>query len=116
MDKQTPDFWAMEDRHLLEHWPKTPDGQPQPAAKLAIQWELDSMADITLSLLESCVFPRSRAGVSVRYWGVLLPRGSRSGSPPTGWKRPRLCWTPLPSRRNRSDPVSGIPSVLSSRY
>ena len=55
MDKQPPDFWAMEDRRLLERWPKTSDGQPQPAAKLAIQWELDSMADITLSLLESCV-------------------------------------------------------------
>ena len=75
MDKQPPDFWAMEDRHLLERWPKTPDGQPQPAAKLAIQWELDSMADITLSLLESCGIPAFKSGSLGKVLGGFASQG-----------------------------------------
>ena len=75
MDKQTPDFWAMEDHHLLERWPKTPDGQPQPAAKLAIQWELDSMADITLSLLESCGIPAFKIGSLGKVLGGFASQG-----------------------------------------
>ena len=75
MDKQTPDFWAMEDRRLLERWPKTSDGQPQPAAKLAIQWELDSMADITLSLLESCGIPAFKSGSLCKVLGGFASQG-----------------------------------------
>ncbi len=75
MDKQTPDFWAMEDRRLLERWPKTSDGQPQPAAKLAIQWELGSMADITLSLLESCGIPAFKSGSLGKVLGGFASQG-----------------------------------------
>lgn len=81
MDKQTPDFWAMEDRRLLERWPKTSDGQPQPAAKLAIQWELDSMADITLSLLESCGIPAFKSGSLGKVLGGFCFPGGRDLGP-----------------------------------
>lgn len=60
--EQTSDFWARADRDLSDRWPKGPDGEPEQAAKLAIQWELDSQADITLSLLESCEIPAFKVG------------------------------------------------------
>lgn len=37
-------------------------GNREEAEKLSVQWELDSMADITLSLLESCGIPAFKAG------------------------------------------------------
>ena len=62
MDEQAKDFWAQADQSLLEKWPRDSEGNPEPAEKLAIQWELDSMADITLSLLESCGIPAFKVG------------------------------------------------------
>ena len=66
MDERTSDFWAQADQDLLKRWPQGSDGKPEPAEKLAIQWELDAMADITLSMLESCGIPAFKAGTQGR--------------------------------------------------
>ena len=60
MTEPAKDFWARADRDLLDRWPKDEAGAPEPAAKLDIQWELDSQADITVSFLESCGIPASQ--------------------------------------------------------
>lgn len=60
--ERAKDFWAMADRDLLKRWPKHADGTPEDAARLALQSELDSQADITLSLLESCGIPAFKTG------------------------------------------------------
>ncbi len=44
------------------NWPTGPDGNPEPAARLSVQWELDSLADITLSLLTGCGIPAFKTG------------------------------------------------------
>ena len=44
MTEPAKDFWARADRDLLDRWPKDEAGAPEPAAKLDIQWELDSQA------------------------------------------------------------------------
>ena len=62
MDERATDFWARADRALLDGWPKDAQGRPEQAAKLTLQSELDGMADITLSLLESCGIPAFKAG------------------------------------------------------
>ena len=62
MTEPAKDFWARADRDLLDRWPKDEAGAPEPAAKLDIQWELDSQADITVSFLESCGIPAFKAG------------------------------------------------------
>lgn len=62
MDEQAQDHWARSRQGVPENWPKDADGRPEQAARLAIQWELDSMADITLSLLESFGIPAFKAG------------------------------------------------------
>ena len=56
------DFWARADRDLLKRWPKDAEGHPEQAVSLGIQWELDSMADITVSMLESCGIPAFKVG------------------------------------------------------
>ena len=43
--EQAKDFWALADRDLLARWPKDAQGQPEQAVRLALQWELDAMAD-----------------------------------------------------------------------
>ena len=48
MTEPAKDFWARADRDLLDRWPKDEAGAPEPAAKLDIQWELDSQADIKI--------------------------------------------------------------------
>ena len=62
MDEQARAHWARSRQGMPENWPTDAQGAPEQAAKLAIQWELDSMADITLSLLESCGIPAFKAG------------------------------------------------------
>ena len=57
MEEQAKDFWAMAGRGLPENWPLDAEGRPEQAERLTLQSELDSMADITLSLLESCGIP-----------------------------------------------------------
>ena len=48
MTEPAKDFWARADRDLLKRWPKDAEGHPERAVRLGIQWELDSMADITV--------------------------------------------------------------------
>ena len=55
------DFWAHSE-NIPADWPTGPDGRPEPAAALAVQWELGSMADITLSFLAGCGIPAFKAG------------------------------------------------------
>lgn len=62
MDEQSKDFWAMADRSILQRWPQTADGAPEEAVRLTRQSELDSIADITLSLLEGCGIPAFKVG------------------------------------------------------
>jgi hypothetical protein len=56
------DYWAHAHQSPLENWPTDANGQPEQAAKLAIQWELDSRADITLSMLHSYGIPAFKEG------------------------------------------------------
>ncbi len=60
--EQANDFWARADHTLADRWPKGADGKPEPAVRLTVQWELDSQADITLSLLEGCGIPAFKTG------------------------------------------------------
>ena len=111
MTEPAKDFWARADRDLLARWPKDTSGAPEPAAKLDIQWELDSQADITVSFLESCGIPAFQNGSLARCWGDSPPRAWRSGSPPPGWRMPRRCWT-LPRKRHHRSRTDGPVSVL----
>lgn len=52
----------MADHDLMERWPKRADGSPERAVKLALQSELDGMADITLSMLASYGIPAFKDG------------------------------------------------------
>jgi hypothetical protein len=58
----SPDFWAMADKDLLDRWPKEADGKPEEAVKLTLQSELDGMADITLSMLAGFGIPAFKVG------------------------------------------------------
>ena len=62
MSEQAKDFWARADRGLLDRWPKDAEGRPEQAAKLALQSELDCMADITLTMLEGYGIPAFKDG------------------------------------------------------
>lgn len=72
---QAKDFWARADRDLLDRWPKDAQGQPETAAHLALQWELDAMADITLSMLESCGIPAFKNGSLGKVLGGFASQG-----------------------------------------
>ena len=50
-------------------------GAPEPAAKLDIQWELDSQADITVSFLESCGIPAFQNGSLGKVLGGFASQG-----------------------------------------
>ena len=63
------------DRDLLDRWPKDEAGAPEPAAKLDIQWELDSQADITVSFLESCGIPAFQNGSLGKVLGGFASQG-----------------------------------------
>ena len=62
MEKPAKDFWALADHDLADRWPKDAEGRPEKAEKLTLQSELDGMADITLSLLESFGIPAFKSG------------------------------------------------------
>jgi hypothetical protein len=62
MTEQAKDFWALSDHSLLERWPKDAAGKPEAAARLTLLSELDGMADITVSMLESCGIPAFKEG------------------------------------------------------
>ena len=75
MTEQAQDFWARADRDLLKRWPKDASGQPERAAKLDIQWEMDSMADITVSMLEGCGIPAFKNGTLGKVLGGFASQG-----------------------------------------
>ena len=75
MTEPAKDFWARADRDLLDRWPKDEAGAPEPAAKLDIQWELDSQADITVSFLESCGIPAFQNGSLGKVLGGFASQG-----------------------------------------
>ena len=56
------DFWAFSSCNLQDRWPKDADGRPEQAARLTHQSELDGMADLTISLLDSCGIPAFKEG------------------------------------------------------
>ena len=60
--EQAKDFWALADDDLLDRWPKDASGRPERAEKLTLQWELDGIADITISMLESYGIPAFKVG------------------------------------------------------
>ena len=75
MTEPAQDFWARADRDLLKRWPKDEDGQPERAARLDIQWEMDSMADITVSMLESYGIPSFKNGTLGKVLGGFASQG-----------------------------------------
>ena len=54
--------WSFGRKDQLKDWPRLPDGTLEPAARLALQSELDGIADITLSLLHNCGIPAFKEG------------------------------------------------------
>ena len=75
MTEPAKDFWARADRDLLARWHKDDTGAPETAAKLDIQWELDSQADITVSFLESCGIPAFQNGSLGKVLGGFASQG-----------------------------------------
>lgn len=73
--EQAKDFWARADQDLLSRWPKDMQGQPEQAVRLALQWELDAMADITLSMLEGCGIPAFKSGSLGKVLGGFASQG-----------------------------------------
>lgn len=61
-DHNTADFWATADRSMLKNWPKGADGEPEQAARLTLQSELDGNADITVSMLQNYGIPAFKYG------------------------------------------------------
>ena len=59
---EAKDFWSLADHTWMERWPKDAEGQMEQAERLALQSELDSMADITISMLESFGIPAFKVG------------------------------------------------------
>ena len=72
---QAKDFWALADQDLLSRWPKDSQGQPEKAERLALQWELDAMADITLSMLEGYGIPAFKSGSLGKVLGGFASQG-----------------------------------------
>lgn len=72
---QAKDFWALADRDLLARWPKDAQGQPEKAERLTLQWELDAMADITLSMLEGYGIPAFKSGSLGKVLGGFASQG-----------------------------------------
>lgn len=62
MASDKKDFWAKSQRGLPDAWPYTAAGEPEQAAKLVLQSELDANADITISMLHSCGIPAFKDG------------------------------------------------------
>lgn len=56
------DGWAFSRQNRLDQWPRDADGKPEQAARVCHQSELDGMADLTLSLLESFGIPAFKDG------------------------------------------------------
>jgi len=73
--EQAKDFWARADRNLLARWPKDASGEPEQAVSLGIQWEVDSLADITVSMLEGCGIPAFKEGSLGKVLGGFALQG-----------------------------------------
>lgn len=64
MDEYSKDIWSFGKDDLPDRWPKGPDGLPEKGAVLTrAQSELDGVADILISMLESFGIPAIKAGV-----------------------------------------------------
>lgn len=64
MDEYSKGTWSLGKNDLPDHWPKGPDGLPEHGAVLTrAQSELDGVADILISLLDSFGIPAIKAGV-----------------------------------------------------
>ncbi len=85
------DYWAHGDRNLLDRWPRDASGEPERAVSLGIQWEMDSLADITVSMLEGCGIPAFKEGSLGKVRGASPLKAWTSWSPPPGWRRPGPC-------------------------
>ncbi len=103
MTEPAKDFWARADRDLLDRWPKDEAGAPEPAAKLDIQWELDSQADITVSFLESCGIPAFQNGSLGKVLGEASPPLPAGGGPGA-------------AGHPRGNPGAGLMSRLRSQF
>ena len=98
MAELAKDFWAKSDKTLPARWPRDGSGQPEKAARLDIQWELDSRADLTVSLLESCetllkpripdVWNGERVSNGTMFLFVVMSAATRRNSR-RGTERPR---------------------------
>ena len=75
MAELAKDFWARAGRDLLARWPKDDSGRPEKAVRLDIQWELDSRADLTVSLLRSCGIPAFQNGSLGKVLGGFAAQG-----------------------------------------
>ncbi len=62
MTDKTKDFWSKARRGLPDSWPRIPGGEPEQAAKLVLQSELDANADITVSMLQGYGIPAFKDG------------------------------------------------------
>ena len=109
MTEPAKDFWARADRDLLDRWPKDEAGAPEPAAKLDIQWELDSQADITVSFLESCGIPAFQNGSLGKVLGGFASQGVEGPRLPTGGG-------PGAAEHPRGNPGAGLMSRLRSQF
>ncbi len=69
------DFWARADRSFLDRWPKDASGEPERAVSLGIQWEMDSLADITVSMLEGYGIPAVKEGSLGKVLGGFAMQG-----------------------------------------
>ena len=81
MMEPAKDFWARADERLLDRWPKDDEGCPERADRLDIQWELDSAADITISMLESFGIPAFKSGTLGKILGGFAAQGVESYVP-----------------------------------
>ena len=72
--EQAQDFWGRSEA-IPADWPRDAAGAPEQAVRLDIQWELDSMADITVSLLASCGIPAFKSGSLGRVLGGFASQG-----------------------------------------
>lgn len=62
MEDHTKSFWAKSRGGLPDSWPKDAAGDPEQAAKLALQSELGADADITISMLQGYGIPAFKDG------------------------------------------------------
>lgn len=98
---EAKDFWSLADHTWMERWPKDAEGQMEQAERLALQSELDSMADITISMLESFGIPAFKVGTQGKVSWALRAWAWKFMFLPPAWRRRKCCWPPRAAMRNR---------------